>query len=477
MQLTTIMSGFIIPRIILVLFGSEVNGLISSINQFLNYIQLVEGGLGGVVMAALYRPLRDHNEEQISEIVAAADSFFKQIGFILVLYTAILSFTYPKFVNTGFSYLYSIGLIVVLASNLIVQYLFSITYKLLLNADRKVYIVANTQSVILLLNLLFVIIGSLIWKDILVIKLISAVAFFAQPLVFSFYVKKHYVLNKKNSLNKGALNQRWAAFGTNLAFFVHNNTDIVILTFLSTLANVSVYSVYLMIINALKGLVSSVSSAIVPSFGKSLASNDINELNETFDKYELVVQLISFLLFSCGAILIVPFVLVYTAGINDANYYQPGFAIILILAEFVYCIRDPYVQATSAAGMFKIIAPYSYVEALLNVAISIVLVKKYALLGVAIGTIIAMLFRMIAQIIIVNKRILHRSSISSFIRILLITLVLLISYYSFVHLGPNSIAGYGMWFVYACVVFAVNLIITFIIRLLLYPKKIHIISK
>ena len=56
LQIVTIISGFIIPRQILLAFGSEVNGLVNSITQFLNYISLIEGGLGSVIMTALYQP-------------------------------------------------------------------------------------------------------------------------------------------------------------------------------------------------------------------------------------------------------------------------------------------------------------------------------------------------------------------------------------------------------------------------------------
>ena len=37
-------------------FDSDVNGLVSSLNQFLSYVSLIEGGLTGVVSANLYKP-------------------------------------------------------------------------------------------------------------------------------------------------------------------------------------------------------------------------------------------------------------------------------------------------------------------------------------------------------------------------------------------------------------------------------------
>ena len=57
LQVTTICSGLIIPRLIIKTYGSNVNGLISSITQFLSYIALLEGGIGGVIKAVLYKPL------------------------------------------------------------------------------------------------------------------------------------------------------------------------------------------------------------------------------------------------------------------------------------------------------------------------------------------------------------------------------------------------------------------------------------
>ena len=62
-QLVTFISGLIVPRLILSTFGSEANGLVSSITQFLNYIALVEGGIGSVVLTAYM----DHLQRKMIE--------------------------------------------------------------------------------------------------------------------------------------------------------------------------------------------------------------------------------------------------------------------------------------------------------------------------------------------------------------------------------------------------------------------------
>ena len=52
---------FIIPCIMLKYYGSEINGLVSSINQFIVYFNLVEAGLSGAAIYVLYKPLAGKN--------------------------------------------------------------------------------------------------------------------------------------------------------------------------------------------------------------------------------------------------------------------------------------------------------------------------------------------------------------------------------------------------------------------------------
>lgn len=67
-QIITIASGFIVPQLILNVYGSTVNGLINSITQFLSVISLLDLGMGAVVSTALYRPLAEKNTDEISKI-------------------------------------------------------------------------------------------------------------------------------------------------------------------------------------------------------------------------------------------------------------------------------------------------------------------------------------------------------------------------------------------------------------------------
>ena len=58
-QIVVMAAGMITPRLMIATYGSEMNGLVSSLNQFISYITLVEAGIGGAAIYSLYKPLAE----------------------------------------------------------------------------------------------------------------------------------------------------------------------------------------------------------------------------------------------------------------------------------------------------------------------------------------------------------------------------------------------------------------------------------
>ena len=75
-QIIAIVVGFIIPKAIIHNYGSDVNGLINSIAQFLAYIYLAEGGVNAVIKYLLYKPIAEENKEKIEKILKSTRKIF-----------------------------------------------------------------------------------------------------------------------------------------------------------------------------------------------------------------------------------------------------------------------------------------------------------------------------------------------------------------------------------------------------------------
>lgn len=473
-QLVTVAYGLVIPRLVLLSFGSEVNGLVSSLSQFLNYISLLEGGLGGVIMAALYKPFANKDYRKVSGVIKAADDFFKKIAIIFVIYSFALAVAFPLLVSTSFSWGYIFSLTIIISTSLFLQYFFSLSYRLIITADQKGYVVYLTLILFTILNFVVTLAVINIWPEIHMLKAASAVAFLVQPIVFGRYVKKHYSLEKEIEADTDSIKQRWDGFGQNIAFFVHSNTDVVVLTIFSTLNNVSVYSVYMLVVSALRTLVSAVSSSLAPSLGNSLARMTNDEANKMFDSYEFGLSVITAFAFTCGALLVTPFVQIYTSGITDANYYQPIFGYLMMAAEAVYCFRDPYVSVAYVSGRYKETAKYAYIEAALNIVISVVLVSKFGIIGVAIGTLIAMVYRMIAHMLYINNHLIRRN-IRKSLKCLAVCVLISICSSLIVNQFINMhIAGYIDWMIKAIETVVIVVFVMTVVLYIFYRKQLVI---
>lgn len=398
LQIVTIISGFIIPRIVLLYFGSSVNGLVSSINQFLSYITLVEGGVTGVVAANLYEPLVKGDFKTISSVAVTSKKFFSTVGYIFIGYAIFLAFVYPLLVDVQFDYLYVCTLVLVLSISLSIQFLFSLTLRVLLNTDKRGYIVNNIQILITALNIPLAYLSVKIYPNIHVLKFISGCLFILQPIVFGQYVKKNYDIDWKEKADNNLINERWNGFAINVAAFIHNCTDITLLTFFSTLDMVSIYSVYAIVTSGLKNLVLSVAKGINPTLGHAYAKGDYEELNQKLDLYEFIIFLLVFFAFAMAALLIRPFAMIYTSGVTDTDYNRPVFGILLVLAEAIYLIKLPHMELAYVANKYKSITIPAFIEAGINIAVSLAFIKDFGLVGVAIGTVAAMFFRMIFHV-------------------------------------------------------------------------------
>lgn len=470
LQIVILVNGFIVPKIIINSYGSNVNGLVSSITQFLGYISLLDSGFTAVVKSQLYKPLAKKDNSQISLILKSANKFFHSIALVFVFYIIILSMVYPLLVNTGFDYIFSIGLIIILSISMLSEYYFGMTFKLLLQADQKNHIVSIIQIVVYVLSIIVTLLLAKMNVSILVLKFFVAIVFLLRPLIQLFYIKRKYDVNL-NVSGKYNIKNRWDGFAQHIAFVIHSNTDIAVLTIFTSLKEVSVYSVYLLMVKGIKSIMQAFINGFDAVFGDMIARGEADVLRKKFSSYEVLYNTIGTIAFSCALVLVTPFVEVYTAGVVDADYVRPLFGILIVISEYIWVIRQPYNTLIKAAGHFKQTRIGAWVECVVNIIISIILVMYFGLVGVAIGTIVAMLIRAIEFVFYVNVRILKRNIWISVGRIALVifeTIAIVLVSNALPFLENTS---YLNWGVNALMTGIVAISITLIVNMIVFRKE------
>jgi len=199
LQITTIICGFITPSLIIKNYGSDVNGLISSITQFLSYIMLLEAGVGPVLKAALYKPIAEKDKEEIFALLRSGQKYFRTISYIFVIYIILLFLIYPIIVSTQFDFVFTCSLIIIMSISTFFEYYMGITYRIYLNASQNTYIISCIQLITLIVNTIVVVILIKLGFNVHIVKLVTTLIFVMRPILQYLYTSKveKIHLNKK----------------------------------------------------------------------------------------------------------------------------------------------------------------------------------------------------------------------------------------------------------------------------------------
>ena len=454
LEIINILSGFILPRLIIGFYGSSTNGLINSISSFIGYVILLQSGVGSVTKAVLYKPLAENDKQKINDIIATLETFFGRISIISVIYVFFLVVFFSIRMSNEFDYLFTASLVIIISFSTVAQYFWGMPYQILLEADQKGYVYSFVQGITVLVNTVLSIILIKCGFSIQIVKLATAFVFVLRPIIIRSYSRKLYKINIAGKVDLQLLKSRWDGFAQAIAYFVHSKTDIFVLTIFAVLSDISVYSVYALILTALSTIVMAVDKAAGPAFGNIIAKEE-SILHKRFEIYCNIVHALSTILFGTACITASGFVHIYTISVNDYSYVRPLFGLLIFASEYVHCLRLPYNCIIYAAGRIKETRNSAIAEAVINLTLSVILVNIWRLEGVALATLVAMIYRTISLVDYLRKDVLYlplKKEMKRFI----------ISFVSFVPCVPlmfiaenNNYANnsYYTWALFACVVF------------------------
>ena len=186
--------------------------------------------------------------------------------------------------------------------------------------------------------------------------------------------------------------------------------------------------------------------------------------------------MITTFLFTVGGLLLTPFVLLYTSSITDANYDQPIFGIILLIAEAVFCLKEPYVNLSYVANKFKVIRKHAFIEAGINIVVSLLLVRPLGLIGIAVGTLAGMTYRTIYHVIFAKQHLIHRPTRFFFGKVIVFGLASLVCCLICCFIAPINDLSVGNWLICAIEYSAVMLVILLIVSAVFYRNDLGMIS-
>lgn len=429
----TFILGIVTSRIILLEYGSEINGLLSSINQFISYINLVELGLTSSAVYALYQPLANKDNKLLNEVLSATNLYYRKTGYVFSVLIIVLCVSYPLFTNasviTPFGTAY---LVLALGATGVINYFISAKYRILLIADQRQYVLASIGVFSLVLNTCIVyIFGSVLHCHITTLRTICILTSLIPAIVITVYTRYLYksIKFENKKVKADIIKNRYVVFVNEIAGNLHFGSPMVILTFIVDLLEVSVYSVFNVVCNGISSLLNSTIVPISATFGSLLAKKEYRLFQQIYSEFESVFYLMSAAIFAISYKILLPFVLLYTQGVYDVNYNRPLFISLMVGNMFVCNLYSPQAILVRATGFFKEIQPQTLIQAACTIALGIPLTYLWGINGVVVASICANTYRSVAMILFFNNKVQGVNSKNTLLYIVESVFVFLISIY------------------------------------------------
>lgn len=410
-QLVTLLFGLITPRLLIQTYGSEVNGLVSSLNQFIFYITLVEAGIGGAAIFALYKPLYDKNEGKISSIVVAAKKSYRQAGYLFSVGILALALIYGLLKSTEELNFWVIApLTLLLAANSFSDFFFVSGRRVLLTADQRNYFISIASIVNIVTRNVFICVLAFYRMDVLVVYSVSVLTALIKIAIIYIYTKKKYPYIENKALpDNASMNMRWDVIYQQILGMIQSGAPVVLATILLDLTTVSIYSVYNMVVAGINGVLGIFVSGLPAGFGDLIASGEEKKLQKTVVEFEVAYYFILSITYGLTLALIMPFIDIYTSGLTDANYYNVALGIIIVLNGLWHNIKTPQSMLIQSAGLYKETRWRSTVQAAIIVVAGLFFGHYFGMIGILLGSIISHVFRTIDLMIFIPRKVTKNS--------------------------------------------------------------------
>lgn len=410
-KLLSLLIGFLSRTIFIYTLGIHYLGVNGLFTNILGVLSLAELGIGTAMNYSLYKPVAENDIETMKSLMVFYKKAYRVIAMIITfLGLAILPFlgTIVKDPgNVGNISVYYLIFLFNTVSSYFVSYKFS-----LVNANQQNYIFSLINSITSFLTIVIQIVILLVFKSFLFYLLTASIIGLCQKIFLNSYIDKRFPFLKEKNVQPLSKQELEPVKKNVRALFIHkigdvgvHQTDNIIISAFINVATVGLLSNYNLVMSSVSGIITIVFNSAVASFGNLIATES---KEKQFAVYR-VYRFIAFWVYGFSAIafyvLFEPFITLWIGP----SMVIPNFTVLLIIIDFyMKGHRITINNIKSAGGIFQQDAYVAILQTVVNLVVSIVLVRKIGLPGVFIGTICQGLLSTIIKPIIVFREVFQK---------------------------------------------------------------------
>lgn len=416
-------------KIIIEIYGVEINSISQSIQNLFSYLILLESGAGAAYLFEMYKPYTNKDDIKVLGLFKGLQNTLKKIFLIMISIIVILSLIYP-FVLTvlDVSYIRILLMVLILGLRFSLPYYFVIAKKNLLILKEKQYIVniidGTINITIILIELLLISFFSL---PIEVVLLTGIALIFVSNYVYN------YITNYKNiiDLAKEAV-PIYEQNKLTRVIFIHqftglmtNNINVFFLS-LFNLISVTIYTSYSIIMNLPISIVDRIIGNLRATIGLKISKSDKN-IHKLFYELLSINFFIAIIITTVFVVMINDFIVIWIGE----QFTLGLLPVYLFGAILFHSLINPTIYATrDGMALYRESKNYTIITALLNIVLALIFYPILGILGLLLSTVATTYFiKDIGNINLIHSKIFNKSPRKLYIEILLviISMVLVIS--------------------------------------------------
>lgn len=450
-QLIILVTGFILRAIFIKVLGQEILGLNGLFLDILSILSVTELGIGTAITYSLYKPIFEVDVETITGLMNLYRKAYRLIGSIIfIISLLILPFIQIFIKDFTLDIQYIRFIFILFAFNTTLSYFLGYS-RILLFAKQRNYVVLGIDFIAKMTLTITQALILIYTKDFILYLALNIAYTLTTNLIIRYIARKDYpYLNNKSIQVKDHIksdilrNIKYLSISTIISVGVLG-TDRIIISSLVGITILGVYSNYALIIQQVQLLFISLLNGVVASIGNLLAEGDKDKIQRIYNVYHFAYFLIASFTSIALYVLLTPFI--------KNIWLSPEFEIssilvaVIVFNSYLHFMRQPVWQIQSTAGIFKHYIPFSIIEFVLNLVISIYGAIYWGMLGVFIGTTIAYMVSWIGQAWILNKYVIHASIVRyylkqiEFIGLMLIELLFILWFIPYIDLN-NAVLNF-----------------------------------
>ena len=404
--LTTILVSFFMMPFIVRSLGDRWFGFWSLVGVFISYYGYFDFGLSIAVNKYISEYIETENYIECNKIISTAFILFSFIGILVIVITAGIYMIIPLFAIQPDEVRLFRAIAIILGLNAAVEFPIRV-FRGVLVSQLRYDVMSLIQYLTLILRTVSVIIVLLLGYKVLAMALVTVLSgipakiytvYFAKKNLPSLQLKKKFWV--KNTAGK-LFSYSSYVFAAQIADILRFHVDFIVITFFMGLSAVTHYKVGSVLATYYLTLLITCIGILLPVFSRLQSVDDQQTIKNTFfftNKLAVIIStFVAFGLVFWGK----PFIEQWMGP-----EYLDAFPVLAILVVGITLAiwQSPSFDLLLGTSHQKFVATINVAEGISNLVLSIILVRYYGLVGVALGTFIPMvIIKLIVQPFYVSR--------------------------------------------------------------------------